>query len=120
MKHGTGLKMPGYLAILKINGDTRRLFYLFKRIHCPFKPGYTIYSDANDAIYFFTGRQGKFLPHKEDSPGKKSFLNDRHCYVVWFNDGENTDLVNRDFILNIKKMKLLKQFNDGAIYGPDE
>jgi hypothetical protein len=83
----------------------------------PFKPGYTIYSDANDAIYFFTGRTGNFLPHKEYVPGLKEFLADPHCYVVWFDDGENPDLVNKEFIIKVKKMKLLKQFSDGAIYG---
>ena len=86
----------------------------------PFKPGYTIYSNANDAIYFFTGKSGKFLPHKLYQPGIKDFLDDPHCYVVWFDDGENPDLIDKKFITNIKKMKLLKQFNDGAIYGYDQ
>ena len=86
----------------------------------PFQKGYTIYSNANDAIYFFTGRQAKSLPHKEDYPEINQFLNDRHCYVVWFNDGDNFDLVSRDFIVNIKKMRLQKQFSDGAIYGYSE
>jgi hypothetical protein len=83
----------------------------------PFQPGYTIYSNANDAIYFFTSKSGNFLPHKAYRPGIKDFLDDPHCYVVWFDDGENPDLVDKNFITNVKKMKLLKQFNDGAIYG---
>ena len=82
----------------------------------PFKKGYTIYSDAYDAVYFFTGRPGKFLPNKENKAQVQEFLNDRHCYMVWFNDGENDDLVGMDFIINVKKMKLVKQFDDGAIY----
>jgi len=85
-----------------------------------FQKGYTVYSDASDAIYFFTGRVGKFLPHKEYKPGIAAFLHDRHCYVVWFNDGENTDLVDQAFITGIKKMKLLKQFGDGAVYEYNE
>jgi len=85
----------------------------------PFQQGYTIYSDANDAIYFFTGRQGRFLPHKEYKPGIQEFLNDHHCYVVWFDDGENPDFVDKNFIMNTKKMKLVKQFSDGAIYEYD-
>jgi len=85
----------------------------------PFKKGYTIYSDANDAIYFFTRRQGKFLPHKESYSQLRQFLNDRYCYVVWFNDGEDPDHVGLDYITKIKKMKLLKQFSDGAIYEYD-
>ena len=86
----------------------------------PFQKGYTIYSNAYDAVYFFTGRPGKFLPPKEFYPGVQEFLNDRHCYLVWFNDGDNPDLLDLDFITNIKKMKLLKQFSDGAIYEYDE
>jgi len=86
----------------------------------PFQKGYTTYSNANDAVYFFTRRPGKFLPANKFYRGIQEFLNDRHCYVVWFNDGDNPDLLGLDFITNIKKMKLLKQFSDGAIYEFDE
>jgi len=82
----------------------------------PFKKDYIIYSNANDAIYFFTGRVGKFLPHKESSIELQELLNAEHCYLVWFNDGENPDLVGRDFIVRTKRMTLLKGFADGAIY----
>jgi len=85
-----------------------------------FRKGYSVYSDATDAVYFFTHRLGKFLPHKEDKNGIESFLADQHCYVVWFNDGEDSDLVGIDFITQVKKMKLLKQFDDGAIYEFDK
>jgi hypothetical protein len=40
--------------------------------------------------------------------------------MVWFDDGENPDLVGMDFIINVKKMKPVKQFNDGAIYEYNE
>ncbi|HET6993473.1 MAG TPA: hypothetical protein VFI06_00765 [Chitinophagaceae bacterium] len=85
-----------------------------------FQKDYTIYSDASDAIYFFTGKVGKFLPHHAYLPGIKEFLSDRHCYVVWFDDGENTDMVDKAFLTGTKKMKLLKQFNDGAVYVYDQ
>ncbi len=81
-----------------------------------FKKNYTIYSDAYDAIYWFTGRPGKFLPAREYKPGVKEFLSDPRCYMVWFNDGINSDLVDLNFITRVKKMKLVKQFSDGAIY----
>ncbi len=86
----------------------------------PFKKNYTIYSDAYDAIYWFTGRPGKFLPAREYEPGVKEFLNDPRCYMVWFNDGKNADLIDLNFITRVKKMKLVKKFNDGAIYEFDE
>jgi len=85
-----------------------------------FRKGYTVYSDAIDAVYFFTHQPGKDLPHKEDKQGIKDFLADSHCYVVWFNDGEDPDLVGKYFITQVKNMKLLKQFDDGAIYECDK
>ena len=85
----------------------------------PFKKGYAIYSNANDAVYFFTGRQGWFLPNKENLKGVTDFFNNPRCYVIWFNDGDNPDLIGKNFIINTKKMKQVKQFEDGAIYGSD-
>lgn len=86
----------------------------------PFLKNHTIYSNAYDAVYFFTKKPGKFLPQKEFKLEVNEFLNDPHCYMVWFNDGDNPDLVDMNFITRVKKMKLLKQFNDGAIYGYDK
>ena len=82
----------------------------------PFQQNHTIWSNANDAVYFFTGREGKFLPHKEFNKEVHELLVDPHCYVVWFNDGENPDLVDKDFLILEKKMTLVKEFDDGAIY----
>lgn len=81
-----------------------------------FKNNFTIYSDAADAVYFFTGRSGKYLPHKEFKSEIQKFLNDDHCYVIWFSDAVDLDLIDQSFLLNVKKMQLLKQFIDGAIY----
>lgn len=94
---------------------SRTVLYIQKD-SLPFKKGYTIYSNAYDAVYFFTGRPGKFLPNKENRSKVQEFLNDPHCYMVWFNDGENPDLVGMHFITKVKKMTLIKQFDDGAIY----
>jgi hypothetical protein len=85
-----------------------------------FKKGSVIYSNADDAVYFFTGQPSQLLPHKEFPQDVKSFLSNRHCYVVWFNNGENNDLIDMNFITTVKKMSLLKQFSDGAIYAVDE
>lgn len=84
-----------------------------------FSNGYSVYSDADDAIYFFTGKPSYLLPHKDFPAEVSTLLNNPHCYVVWFNIGENTDLVGLDFITNVKKMRLFKQFSDGAIYVSD-
>jgi hypothetical protein len=109
--------IPGYTEDQWTKSET---VLFIQRDSLTFKKDFTIYSDANDAVYFFTGRKGKFLPHKESKEEIRQFLADHHCYVIWFDDGENDDLVDKDFISGIKKMKLVKQFNDGVIYEFDE
>lgn len=81
---------------------------------------YTIYSNAYDAVWWFTKRPGKFLPRTQDDSEVEDFLNDPHCYVVWFNNGENEDFVDKSFLTQTKKMKLVEEFDDGAIYQYDE
>jgi len=105
--------IPGYTEDQWTNSETVQFI---EKNELPFKNGYTIYSDAYDAIYWFTGRPGKFLPAREYKPAVKEFLQDPHCYMVWFNDGANFDLVDLNFVTRVKKMKLVKQFSDGAIY----
>jgi len=105
--------IPGYTEDQWTKSETVQFI---EKDALPFKKNYTIYSDAYDAIYWFTGRPGKFLPPREYEPAVKDFLKDPHCYMVWFNDGANSDLVDLNFITRIKKMKLVKQFSDGAIY----
>lgn len=85
-----------------------------------FRKGYTVYSNAYDAVYFFTGEPGKFLPNKEFDYGVKSFMDDPHCYAVWFTDGEDFDQVDMNFITHVKKMKLVQRFDDGSIYEYDK
>jgi hypothetical protein len=86
----------------------------------PFKQGYTVYSNANDAVYFFTGRDGKFLPRKDRELDVQEFLQCSQCYVVLFEIEETPDNYHIDLVTRVKKMKLLKQFSDGAIYGSDQ
>lgn len=81
-----------------------------------FQNGNTIYSNAYDAIYFFTGKHTMPLPHKDFTNEIASFIHNPRCYVIWFNNGENPDLVDLRFITGVKKMNLFKQFSDGAIY----
>ena len=108
--------IPGYTE----DGWTRSETVLFvENDSLFFKKDYTIYSDAYDALWWFTKRPGQFLPAKEDQDCQQEFLEDPHCYVVWFDDGEDDDRVDKDFLTQTKKMKLVKQFSDGAIYEYD-
>jgi len=82
----------------------------------PFRKDYTVYSDAPDAVYFFSGKPAKYLPHKDPGWDLEQFMGDPHCYMIWFNDGNDPDQVDTSFVTRVKKMKLVKKFNDGAIY----
>jgi hypothetical protein len=81
-----------------------------------FRFGFGLYSNANDAVWFFTGMKSELLPHNDFPRDVQQFLTEKHCYVVWFNDGYNPDLTGLEFITKVKKMKLLVQLADGAVY----
>lgn len=81
-----------------------------------FKPGYLIYSNAGDAVYFFTGLSSQLLPQDVFPRDIKNFYLERRQYLVWFNNVDNPDLISLDEILKNKKMKLVEQLNDGAVY----
>ncbi|HVZ95461.1 MAG TPA: hypothetical protein VG847_01195 [Chitinophagaceae bacterium] len=115
-----GIKDAGIPGYTEDQWQYSRTVLYMEKDSLPFLKDHTIYSDAYDAVYFFTGRPGKFLPNYENKTAVKAFLNDKKCYVIWFDDGENDDLVGKNFIEKIKKMKLVKQFDDGCIYEQDE
>lgn len=76
----------------------------------------TIYSDANDAFYFYTGLPCKFLPHKESGVELKLFKNKSAKWIVWFNAGENADLIDLKYLQENENLRPAWKFEDGAIY----
>jgi len=81
-----------------------------------FKPKYTVYSNAGDAFYYFTGKPAQLLPQVVFPADVQKFYEENHVYVVWFNDVDNPDLVNLQTVLQNKKMTLVRQFDSGSIY----
>lgn len=75
-----------------------------------------VYANANDAVYFLTGIHAMALPHKEIQQEINAFLQHASFYVIWFVDGENTDLVDLDFIKQHKKLVSVQQTEGGAVY----
>ncbi len=76
----------------------------------------TIFANANDAIYFLTGKKAFILPHKDIPSEITRFLAQPSFYVIMFTDGDNPDLVSIDTIKKHKKLLQQKQFTDGVIY----
>ncbi|WP_183561185.1 hypothetical protein [Mucilaginibacter sp. SP1R1] len=86
-----------------------------------FKPKVTIYTDAHEAVYFFSGMSSYLVPHKFFKKDIASFYRKKHFYLIWFKALENPELINIKDIQKVKSLKLLKDFGDeGAIYEYDE
>jgi hypothetical protein len=81
-----------------------------------FKKGYTIYSNTNDAFYFFTGQSSELLPHRIIPEELTEFYQKPDCYLIWFDDSDNDELITLQDALAHKKMSLVYQFSNGAIY----
>ncbi|MBD1395003.1 hypothetical protein [Mucilaginibacter glaciei] len=81
-----------------------------------FDPKVTIYTDAHEAVYFFSGISSYLVPHKFFKKDVKKFYEIKHFYLIWFNNLENPELINIKDIEKVKNLKLLKKLEDGAIY----
>ncbi len=89
--------------------------FLKKNAHI-YKPGFNIYSNSDDALYFFTGLRCDMIPHKVFRQEINDFYIENNCYLVWFDDIENDELISLQDILSHKKMIALYRFADGTIY----
>jgi hypothetical protein len=109
--------MPGY-AEDSWNKDSEIVNFL--RSHKGiFKPDYALCSNANDAVYFYTGLRCENLPHIIIQQQLKNFGGYKKIYLVWFNDIDNPELLNLKTTLTCKKMYPLYQLSNGTIYTTD-
>jgi len=106
--------IPGYTED-PWNKDSEIVNFLRKNSKY-FQPGYSLYSNTDDAVYFFTGLPCNNLPHILSEDERKEFLEKKKCYLIWFDDSSNTELLSLEESLRIKKMAILYQFSNGAIY----
>lgn len=81
-----------------------------------FTPGVTIYSNANEAVYFTTGLAARSLPHTIDAEDVETLVDAEIHYLIWYNDVNDTDLVSMPFISAHKKLTPLYTTTDGIIY----
>lgn len=76
----------------------------------------TIYSNANDAVYFLANLKAYPLPHKDLPEEINSFMQQKKIYLVWFQYGQNPDLIDYTYISKHKKLAATWQFKDGSIF----
>ena len=81
-----------------------------------FRKDYEIYSNGNDAVFFFTNHTAQQLPHKQFPGEIKDFYNDDHFYLVWIDLSDNNDYITLKDVLQHKSLKLVRRFQDGAVY----
>jgi hypothetical protein len=78
-------------------------------------PG-TVYSNAYEGLWLLAGVNSDMIPHKDIPDDISYMLKSKYFIVVWFNDAENTDLLDMDYILSKKTLQKKMDFNDGTIY----
>ncbi|HZE83693.1 MAG TPA: hypothetical protein VE035_05250 [Puia sp.] len=76
----------------------------------------TLYSNATDGIWFFTGDHADMIPHKDFPADVREFLAEDHFWVIWFDDAINPDLLSLDYIGRYKKLSEVRRFSDGSAY----
>lgn len=81
-----------------------------------FKPNIPIYTDADEAVYLFTGMSSTLLPHRYLKANVQKFQNVKRFYLVWFKNLYNTELIGLDDIVKQKKLIKLVDYPEGAIY----
>lgn len=85
-----------------------------------FKPGIPIYTDANEAVYLFTGMTSEVVPHKFFQKDVDKFYAQKRFYLIWFENLYNTELINLPDIMQHKKLVQIGQAKEGKIYLCDE
>ncbi|MDB5115895.1 MAG: hypothetical protein JWQ79_1387 [Mucilaginibacter sp.] len=81
-----------------------------------FKPEIPIYSDANEAVYLFTGMPSALIPHKFFQKDVAKFYAKKRFYLIWFDSLYNKELVSLQDIMAHKKLVKIGQAKEGEIY----
>lgn len=81
-----------------------------------FKPGVPIYSDADEAVYFFTGESSTLLPHRYFKNDVEKVFAVKHYYLIWFSSLNNKELIGLEDLQQRENLKLLYHLKDGEIY----
>jgi hypothetical protein len=111
-----GVKDAGIPGYFEDPFPQREIVQFIENYKGEFKPGYSIYSNAGDAVYIFTGLAAKLLPQDVFPKEIQKYYHEQNNYLVWFNDVDNPDLLDEKSVIRNKSMILIKRFTDGAVY----
>jgi hypothetical protein len=85
-----------------------------------FKPGVPIYTDADEAVYLFTGMSSTLIPHKLQTDQIKKIYKAKRFYLIWFDSLYNSELISLDDIMKHKKLVKIGGAKEGEVYYYDE
>ncbi len=105
--------VPGYSD----DGWNKSQFVVYLRQHKNvFKPGVPIYTDADEAVYLFTGMSSTLIPHKFFKADVEKFYKHKQFYLIWFNTLANPELIGLKDIMQNKKLVKIGSAVDGEVY----
>jgi hypothetical protein len=81
-----------------------------------FKPDIPIYTDADEAVYLFTGMSSTLIPHKFFKANVQKFYSQKRFYLIWFTNLYNTELLSLPDIMKNKKLVKIGSAKEGDIY----
>ncbi len=81
-----------------------------------FKPGVPIYTDADEAVYLFTGMSSTLIPHKLQNDRVQKLYADKHFYLIWFDNLYNSELISLPDIMAHKNLVKIGGAKKGEIY----
>jgi hypothetical protein len=105
--------VPGYTDD---DWNTSKFITFLKTHKDIYKPGVPKYSDADEAVYFFTGTTATLLPHHYFTNTVAHFYTVKHYYLIWFNSMANSELLGLKDIAEHHKLTKLYSFPEGGIY----
>lgn len=105
--------VPGYSD----DSWNKSAFVVYLRTHKSiFKPGVPIYTDADDAVYLFTGMSSKLVPHKYFKNQVAAFYQKKNYYIIWFNSLYDPELINLPDIQKHKKLIEVGSSKEGEVF----
>ncbi len=81
-----------------------------------YKPGIPVFSDANEAVYLFTGMSSELIPHRFFKKDVAKFYAKKEFYLIWFDGLYNNELVSLQEIMKNKKVTKIGSAKEGEIY----
>ena len=93
-----------------------RVVVYLKQYKNIYKPGVPIFSDANEAVYLFTGTSSELIPHKFFQKDVQKFYAHKQFYLIWFDNLYNSELVGLPDIMKNKKLVKIGAAKEGEIY----